>query len=121
MKLLTKEIQNKMPFTEKAVIEDLNELPIIVKYFGGASYSLFVVSADVILADGQLVKLKDVKNVDDKNEVQDVIFYGYVKGLQQDEFGYTSFNELKALRFPPFGLRVERDMYFDNKKIKDII
>ena len=35
------------------------------------------------------------------------------------EMGTVSLSELKALRFPPFGLGVERDLYF--KADKDLI
>lgn len=40
--------------------------------------------------------------------------YGY-------EWGYVSFNELNALRVPPFHMPIERDMYIGNCKVKDLV
>lgn len=41
----------------------------------------------------------------------DYEFFGYVDGLE-GEFGYFTLSQLQSLR-GRFGLRVERDMYFD--------
>jgi len=38
-------------------------------------------------------------------------FFGYVVGLE-NELGYFSLSELESVR-GPFGLRVERDLYFE--------
>ena len=35
------------------------------------------------------------------------------------EYGTISLSEVSSVRFPPFGLRVERDMYFRGGKIDD--
>lgn len=40
------------------------------------------------------------------------ICFGYVSGFGFDELGYFSINELEDLEVPPFGLRIERDLYF---------
>lgn len=45
----------------------------------------------------------------------DYEFFGYVDGLE-GEFGYFTLSELQSLR-GRFGLRVERDRYFDCGKI----
>lgn len=39
------------------------------------------------------------------------ICYGYVTGMAYDEWGTFSIDELKSLKLP-FGLAIERDMYF---------
>lgn len=42
-------------------------------------------------------------------------FFGYVVsplGADCDELGYFSLSELMSVRFPPFGLPIERDMHF---------
>jgi hypothetical protein len=131
MKLLTKEIINKMPintdgqtmshmlntkFPAKQV-KSIEECRIVVKFFGGGSYTLYVVSAEAFI-NGQdaPVNLKDAQG----KEIEDIHFYGYVTGLQFDEWGRTSFNELKAIKFPPFNLPVERDMYFGEHTIKEL-
>lgn len=48
----------------------------------------------------------------------DFIFFGYVIG-QEREWGYFSLNELSAAR-GPWGLPIERDLYFDPKRISEI-
>jgi hypothetical protein len=46
-------------------------------------------------------------------------FFGYVKGLD-NEFGYFSLSELKDID-GPVGLRIERDLYFEPKPLKDLV
>jgi hypothetical protein len=114
MKLLTKAIINKMPLPDD--ITKAEEAPIIVKFFGGGSYSLFVIAAYAWI-DGVEVKLSEING----REYDDINFYGYVTGLQFDEWGYTTLNQLKEIKFPPFGLGIERDMYFGKHTVKQII
>jgi len=114
MKLLTKEIMNKMPLPDD--VEDGNNAPIVVKFFGGGSYTLYVVAAYALI-DGNAVKLSEINN----REYDDIYFYGYVTGLQFDEWGYTTLNQLKEIKFPPFGLGIERDMYFGNHTVNEIL
>lgn len=115
MKLLTKAIISKMPLPYEITGKTENA-PIIVKFFGGASYSLYVIAAYAWI-DEKEVKLSNING----REYDDINFYGYVTGLQVDEWGYTSFNELKAIKLPPFGLGIERDMYFGKHTVKEII
>ena len=44
------------------------------------------------------------------------LFFGYVSGLK-NEAGYFSLQELESVKKP---LPIERDLYFDNKKVRDI-
>lgn len=113
MKLLTKAIINKMPLPND--VEDENNPSIIVKFFGGGSYTFYVIAAYALI-DGEEVKLSNINN----REYDDIYFYGYVTGLQVDEWGYATLNQLKEIKFPPFGLGVERDMYFENSTINKI-
>jgi len=46
-------------------------------------------------------------------------FFGYVKGLQEDELGYFSLSELAAFR-GPYGLGIERDLYFHPTKLSEL-
>ena len=112
MILMTKEVMKKMPIE----VEDAKNAPIIVKFFGGYSYTLYVVSAYALIED-EKVKLSDING----REVEDIYLFGYVTGLQYDEWGYTTLNQLKAIKFPPFGLSVERDRYFENHTVKEYI
>ena len=50
------------------------------------------------------------------------IFFGYAilgGDLEMAEWGYISFEELKEIKIPP-GFEVERDLYWNPKKAKDI-
>ena len=49
---------------------------------------------------------------------EDKTFYGYVSGFE-NELGYFTLEELQSVK-GAFGLGIERDMYFNNKKVKDI-
>ena len=48
----------------------------------------------------------------------DWAFFGLVD-LYEREYGYFTLSELQSVKLP-FGLTIERDLYFDNMKVKDI-
>lgn len=48
------------------------------------------------------------------------IFHGYVTGLFVDEWGYVSLDELESIQ-RPFGLTIERDLYFHEKPISEAV
>jgi hypothetical protein len=90
MKLLTKAILND--FAKTGSQADVEDPKVIVKFFGG----------------GQATWL--ATEYDPKTE----IFYGYVSLFNDpnlNEWGSFSLDELKSIKFPPFNLGVERDMY----------
>ncbi len=45
--------------------------------------------------------------------------FGYVMGLTADEWGYVSLTELESIQ-RPFGLTIERDLYFVQKRISEL-
>lgn len=98
MKLMTKEIEQKLeahPFysTDGVPVE---KKQVIVKYFGGAACTWLVYEGE-------------------KQEDGDWMFFGNVTlDGEYWELGYFMLSELAGLHFPPFGLPVERDMYFKN-------
>ena len=47
------------------------------------------------------------------------ICFGYVTGMFVDELGSFSIDEMEALRLP-FGLRIERDIHFDECRLSDV-
>ncbi len=47
------------------------------------------------------------------------ICFGYVTGLGQNEWGYFSLTELKAIE-RPFGMKIERDICFTEARFKDL-
>ena len=105
MKLITKEIEKEIEkkplyFYEENDI-DTKDAKIIVKFFGGGQWTWWAIEGE---------KLED----------GDIRFFGLVQGFEK-EFGYFTLRELEGLKFPPFGLGGERDRYFSNKTIKDVI
>lgn len=51
----------------------------------------------------------------------DYVFFGIViNGYGEQEYGFFTLGELKTLQLP-FGLSIERDMYFSPCKVKDVI
>jgi len=96
MELLTKEIREKIPklyATENIPLEDK---VAVVKYFTPwTSWTWYGVEFDG----------------EDR-------FFGLVDGLER-EWGYFSLSELKSVS-GPLGLKIERDLYFEPTKIKEI-
>lgn len=54
----------------------------------------------------------------EKHENGDWLFYGLVD-LFEREYGYFSLSELESVRLP-FGMGIERDMSYTNRKVGDI-
>ena len=98
MQLMTKEIEKKAlkyPFGSQES-KELNA-EIIVKFFNPTSnWTWYAIEYDP------------------KNK----IFMGYVSGFE-NEFGPFSLTELQSIK-GRLGLGIERDRYFENKKVKDI-
>ena len=53
-------------------------------------------------------------------DVKEKIAFSYVTGLAADEWGYTSLIELESIE-RPFGLTIERDLYFVQKRISEFL
>ena len=55
-------------------------------------------------------------------EVVDKLFFGYVSifGDHNDEWGYFRLSELLSVKCPPFGMGIERDLYFDPRPISKV-
>ena len=47
------------------------------------------------------------------------IAFGFVCGLQVDEFGYVSLAEQESIQ-RPFGLTIEWDLYFVQKRLSEL-
>jgi hypothetical protein len=47
------------------------------------------------------------------------IAFGFVVGLQEDEFGYTSITEMESIK-GPLGIGIEQDMYFIQKQLSEL-
>lgn len=91
MKLITKEIEKKL------LANDGKEFngKFVCKFFGGSACTWLIWSAEKV--------------------GNDLFLYGKATLGFEWEWGTVSFNELKGLKFKPFGLGVERDLYYDGK------
>ena len=103
MQLMTKAIEKKLPALYAT--ENTEEKVAIVKYFGGGRGTWYAVEGD-------------------KQPDGDWLFFGYVKsplGSDCDEWGYFTLSQLKSVKFPPFGLGIERDMHFNPTPVQNFI
>lgn len=98
MKLMTKELEKR--FAEVGSQEGVKDAIVIVKFFNpmGAGY-WFATEYDP----------------------KDKIFFGYVSlfGDWNDEWGSFSLEELEGIK--TYGVGIERDMYFKEKPMSEII
>ena len=91
MKLITAAIRKKLEDNYRKVSETGESTDIVLKLFGGSLSTWLITDIE--------------PNGDTMNGLCD-IGHGFC------EFGSVSLSELKAIRFPPFGLPVERDRHF---------
>ena len=61
----------------------------------------------------------------ERREDGDFLFLGYVKSPLSpdfDELGYFTLSQLESVKIKPFGLGIERDLYFDKDTyLKDVM
>ena len=97
MKLLTKELEKRIPLLYATENIKTENKTVHIKYFTpDSNWSWFVVEYNP----------------------KDRIFFGFIQGLYP-EWGYFSLDELEQIK-GPLGLEIERDLHFTAKKIKDI-
>ena len=98
MKLLTKEIVNRLNKSPLYSTEKHNIVPVIVKFFTpDSNWTWFAVEGE---------EVKDEFGVG----TGDYEFFGLVEGFEK-ELGYFRLSELASIR-GPFGLPVKRDKFF---------
>ena len=95
MKLITKEVQKKLDDNMKLPEEERQP---VVKFFGGGGCSWFISERD----DNILFGLCDL-------------------GVGYREFGTVHLSELEELKFPPFGLGVERDLQWTPQTFDELL
>ena len=95
MQLITKEIKTKL-LRNGDVTNRGNDHKPVVKFFGGGACTWLITEMDP---------------ADD-----DLLFGLCDLGMGYPELGYVSLSELQSLKFPPFGLGVERDLHFKADK-----
>lgn len=99
MKLLTKELESKIPalYSTEEISED--EKMVVAKFFID-NWTWYVI-------EGQ------------RQEDGDYLFFGLVDGLEK-ELGYFTLNQLQDVR-GRFGLPIERDLYFIPCKLGELV
>jgi hypothetical protein len=98
MKLLTDELRAKLPplYSQEAAAEPI----VYAKFFlPGTGWTWYVTEGSP--------------------EGDEFMFFGFVVGLES-EFGYFLLSELEEVR-TPLGLQVERDLYFREGKLTDVV
>ena len=97
MKLLTKELRNKLPELYANDQKKAEDTPVIVKFFDPTgSWTWYATEFDG----------KDT-------------FFGYVRGFD-NELGYFLLSELESIR-GHLGLGIERDLYFGKHTLAEVI
>lgn len=94
MKLITKEVQNKLDANMKL---DEDDRQPVVKFFGGGACNWFISEKD-----------------------GDILFGLCDLGLGHREYGSVYLSELESLKFQ-FGTGVERDMYWTPQTFKELL
>ena len=99
MKLLTKSIEKKLLSNQN---KDLKETDtVVVKFFNPSGQATWW-----------------VHSMDENG-----ICYGVAQLFGKDtrEYGYFDINEIKEIKCPPFGLPIERDMYYTPETFEEIL
>jgi len=133
MKLLTKELKNKIPPLYSQDGKGLEAIAY-VKFFnpcGGETWYITEASATLLDESGNFfeIALKDILPDDD---IIDIRMFGLITGSQFDELGYFSLNELQSIGLNPKmnlntenntitirDLPIERDLYFESQPLKN--
>jgi len=128
LKLMTKEIENL--FKKLGRQEKLDDPIVVAKFFNPTGAGTWYATELIYLIkrtdeDGKPETLEvDASKIDEFKdcEVVDMLFFGYVSihGDFCDEWGYFRMSELESVKCPPFGMSIERDLYFDPKPISKV-
>ena len=101
MKLITKELQKKIPAIYSTEDTPLNDKIAVAKFFNPCGAGTWYVIEGQVEDDG------------------DFLCFGLID-LHEQEFGYFSVRELESVRLP-FDITIERDRHFAPKAIRDIL
>lgn len=99
MQFFTEAIRKSLPKPRSTEEIPIEEKQIVCKFFNPCGVGTWYV-------------------VEGEEDEGDFLFWGLVD-LHEKEFGYFSLNELSQLRLP-FGMKIERDLHFKNRKIGDV-
>jgi len=100
MKLITADIRKKLEANNKKTVETGISGKVVLKLFGGSNMTWLITDIE---EDGDIM-----------NGLCDI-------GMGCCEFGSVSLSELKNTKFPPFGLEIERDLYFHGGTVEQFL
>ena len=116
MQLMTKAIVQRFCRVGR---QDHADAEVVVKFFTPwSNWTWYATAATLIMADGRAVEAEQA-SVEERRAWQDLEFFGFVQGLEA-EYGYFRLSELQSIRGPR-GLTVERDLYFDGVRLRDLV
>jgi len=128
VKLITKEVEGL--FKKIGRQEKVDDPIVVVKFFNPTGAGTWYATELIYLIrrkheDGEPEMLEvEASKIDQFKdyEVVDMLFFGYVSifGDHNDEWGYFRLSELESVKCPPFGMGIERDLYFDPKPISKV-
>jgi len=102
MKILTKEVLDAFKKQGKTGNKSMKDIKIVLKLFGGGAFSWYLYE-----------------------KLDDDIYMAFVNlgDPEMSECGTVSMQELMSVKFPPFGLGIERDMYFKplSRTLEDVM
>ncbi len=126
MQLMTKEIEKQFKKTGRQ--EGNPDPTVVAKFFNPAGSGTWYATElyyVVEQSDGnggiRTVEIEASKMNGNAGKVVDMNFYGYVSifGDHCDEWGEFALSELQSVK-GPFGLGIERDLWFDPKPISKV-
>jgi len=101
MKIITKAIEKAFEKQGDTSQKSMSEIKIVMKLFGGGAFSWYLYE-----------------------KLDDDTYMAFVNlgDSEMAECGAISLSEIMAIKFPPFGLGIERDMYFEplSMTLKDV-
>jgi hypothetical protein len=119
MKLLTKEILQKLPVIHSTELLSPDKTPIVVKFFTpDAQWTWYATEASTVDAEGE-EHPATWRPGPGEPALVDFLFFGLVIGLEK-EFGYFSLSELVKVR-GKLGLPIERDRHFGHPSMAEIM
>lgn len=99
-KLLTKDIEKKLPALRSQDGKAPAQVRVVVKFFNPYGAGTWYAT---------------------EYDPKERLFFGYAR-ISDGELGYFSLDELESVRVPPFGLGIERDLYWDDKTtLQDVL
>lgn len=128
MRLITRQIESL--FKKIGNQEKVDDPIVVVKFFNPTGIGTWYATELIYMIsrrdeNNQLEMLEvEASKIDQSKdyEVVDMLFFGYVSifGDHNDEWGYFRLSELESVKCSPFGMGLERDLYFDPKPISKV-